>query len=396
MKFLFRSILILLLATMLVLLSKYGPGHVIIFISQYRLDMALSTIVIAILLVFIIAYYLIRFVATINSMPGRLKQWHSSYQLLQSRKFLNRAGLNYFEGNYTSIYKNAKSSITKEVNKENKFLALMLAYKASGFMRNALQEEELLVQLDAYQDKKWQLAKAVAIAQNQYLARRYAQCLDSLNKVIALDKRHILAHKIKLKTYINLHNYDKAFEELVWLNKHNYLDEQKLLGYKLKVYSNLFEVVGDEAELNHFYRKLDRDDRANMLINRYYLNALIRLKRYSKALDLAEISFGNGLTVYDGMLKIAKVIEDVPYIERLFKLATNFSYKDNLEHTLMLILGICNFKLKNYLEGRKNLEDAMAIKPSIDACVYLLLIATNIQDMVLHDVIESKLKSLII
>ncbi|MBY0379244.1 MAG: hypothetical protein K2P99_02465 [Burkholderiales bacterium] len=394
MQFLSRLILLLLLAGAIVFLGKYGPGHVIVFIGDYRLDFALSSLLIAIILVFIFIYYSIRFIANINQMPSRLKKWRLAHQLLQSRKFLNNSGINYFEGKFGSSYKNAINSIGKETNKENQFVALMLAYKASGFMRNYDKEEELIGKLDGFKDKKWQLAKYVAIAENQYYRRLYGKCLDNLNQAINIDKRHILARRIKLKTYIHLKNFDKAFEELLWLTRNNYLESHKELSYKLTVYTNLFESVGDAAELNHFYRKLDKVDKENPIIIKCYLLALIRLKNIDGAIVVFENILADKFTLFDIMIKLAKILVNSREIERLMRVAQQLSVTNIRDANLLLVIGICNYKLNKYNEARNCIEYSIKVRESIDALMYLLFIASAVNDNILHTVTEQKLKEL--
>ena len=395
MQFLSRVILLLLLAGAIVFLGRYGPGHVIVFVGDYRLDLALSSLLIAVLLGFIFIYYFIRFIANINEIPNRLKKWRLAHQLLQSRKLLNNAGVNYFEGKFGSSYKNAINSIEKEINKENQFVALMLAYKASGFMMDYDKEEELIAKLDEFKDKKWQLAKYVAIAENQYYRRRYGKCLDNLNQAINIDKRHILARRIKLKTYIHLKNFDKAFEELLWLTRNNYLDAHKALSYKLTVYTNLFDSVGDDAELNHFYRKLDKADRENPIITKCYLLALIRLKNMDGAIAVLENIPVDSFNLFDVMIKLAKILVNNRDIEKLIRISQQLSAKNVLDANLLFVSGICNYKLNKYSEARTCIEASIKVLESMDAYMYLLFIASAINDDILHTITEQKLKELI-
>ncbi|MFN8770557.1 MAG: heme biosynthesis HemY N-terminal domain-containing protein [Neisseriaceae bacterium] len=391
MKIVSKMLLLVLFACIIVILNKYGPGHVIIFVSKYRLDLALSGLILIIIITFVITYYLIRFIANINNMPDRLKQWRLRHRLLQSRKLLNIAGINYFEGKYFNSYKNAMNSIDKETNKDNQFMALMLAYKSSNFIGDYKKEEEILSRLENYSDKKWQLAKYITNAENHYSKKMYAKCLDGLNKAITLDKKHVRARQIRLETYIHLHNYDKAFDELKWLIKNNCLDHLKAMSYKLEIYRNLFEILSDEAELDHFYRKFDKDDQDNLIINKFYLNALIRLKLYDHVITLLEKWSIDNHNVSDVILKLAKIIQDRKDVERLLKLVTQISSEKAGDYTLLLILGICNFKLKNYLNARKNLEDSLSIKVTLDGLIYLLFTAIETKDTVLHQLVEAKL-----
>ena len=385
MLFLFRVALIILLACGLAMLGHYGAGHVIVFISQYRLDLALSTLIIFVILLFLLIYYSIRLTININRIPNKLKQWRLKQALLQSRKYLNNAGINFVEGKYGSAYKNAMNSINKEINKDNQFLALMLGYKSCGYMRNHVKEGELLQKIETYQEQKWQLAKYVAIAENQYLDRKYNQCLDNLNKAILIDKKHIPSRKIMLKTYIHLRNYEKAFEELSWLTKYDYIEKHKADKYKINIYGNLFDIISDEAELFHFYRKLDKADKENQVINKFYLNALIRLKQYRVALDLLDTIDKHNFILFDSLLKLVKLLEDSSSKTNFINAVNSIILRNPNHHMLYLALGIVYFKNKDYLACQKYLNMSIAIKPSSEAYVYLLYLAQETNDSILRD-----------
>lgn len=392
MRFLLKVIIILVIACLIASLSRYGTGHVIVFIGKTRLDVALSTLVISIFILFVLLYYLIRFIVNINRFPNKIKQWRLKNALIQSRKQMNSAAINYFEGKFGSAYKNALNSTNKEINKDSQFLALMLCYKSSSFMRNHEKEETVLTKLEAFKERKWQLAKYVAIAENQYANRQYNQCLDNLNKAIAIDKKHIPSRRIMLKTYINLKNFDKALEELNWLIKHNYIEKYKADKYKLTVYSNLFATVSDELELLHFYRKLDKLDKENMVINRFYFNALIRLKLYDKALEVLEDTDKNGLVFSETIIQLVKLLQTQKQRAYFIKIATGILLKNENSNIFNLALGITYYNSKMLLEAKNHIELCIADKPSVDAYLYLLFIAIETNDNKLKETTENNLR----
>lgn len=288
MRFAIKFLLLAAIAFLIARLSFIGPGHVIIFISRYRIDLSLTTMVLIIALIFLAIYYLTRLWVNINRIPNKIRRYQAKHALLESRKDLNNAGVHYFEGKFHSAYLSAMKSINKEISKDNKFIAYMLAFKSASYLRNYDKQDELLTELDKYKERKWQLAKLMALAESQYAEQKYGICLDNLYKILDLDKKHVPSRRIMLKVYLHINNYEKAFEVLNWLTKHDALEKVHADSYKVQALQGLFKQQNDISELNYVYQKLEKADRQNLWIVKLYFNALIRLGQYAAALDFAK------------------------------------------------------------------------------------------------------------
>ena len=280
-----RVLLLIAIAVIIAFFAQFNDGHIVLFLNNYRFDMAFSFFCISIIILFILIYYIIRASVNIHRIPSKIKRWQQNHALLVSRKYLNNAGINFFEGKFGRAYKNAILSTNKETNAENKFLGLMLAFKSSNYMRNYTKESEVLDELDKFQQQKWQLAKCMALSENLYNEQKYNKCLDSLNHVLSIDKKHIPASRLLLKTYLRLQNYSKAYDVLSWLTKNDYLEPYRAQNYKIRVFKGLFGQLTDITELNSIYKKLDKNDRNDIIIGKAYFIALIRLKSFVDAID---------------------------------------------------------------------------------------------------------------
>lgn len=331
-------------------------------------------------MLFICIYYLVRFWVNMNRLPTKIRKWRAKHALLAGRIYLNSAGINYFEGKYASAYKNAMKSTSKEVNKDNKFLAVMLAFKSMGYMQNYAKEDELFQELDSYKEKKWQLAKLMAFAENQYTRQKYGSCLDNLQQVLNLDKRHVPAHRIMLKVYLHLNNYEKAFEVLNWLIKYGYLEKIYVESYKLQVLRGLFENINDAEELYRFYRKLDNQDRGNGLINKFYFDGLIRLKEYKTVIDSIEVMQKSepSFTMHENMLILAKKLKNKQEAARLLVISEKYLIDNKQDSRLLLVLGILSFTLELWDSARGYIEASVRLNPTLDGYLYLFFIAKSV------------------
>ncbi|MDQ5921931.1 MAG: HemY protein [Pseudomonadota bacterium] len=221
MKIIAKFILIVGLAVFAALYANNVSGHVIIFLDRYRIDLLLTTMIIIIVLIYVLIYYMVRFWINIHKLPDSIRSWKSNKSLIKGRKYLNNAQINYLEGRFALSFKNAMESFARNKECDDKFLSLILAYKSANMMHDYKQEEEVFNKLIKYDDKKRCFDKLMVIADNQYTVHDYKACLDNLNLVLQLDKKHIPARVLMLKVHLKLNEFYRAREDLVWLIKHN-------------------------------------------------------------------------------------------------------------------------------------------------------------------------------
>ena len=392
MKIYIRILFFVAVAIVIAFFAQFNDGHIILFLNNYRFDMTFSLFVLAVILLFIMVYYLIRASINIHRIPSKIKRWQQNHALLVSRKYLNNAGINFFEGKFGSAYKNAVLSTNKETNVENKFLGLMLAFKSSNYMRNYVKESEILDELDKFQQQKWQLAKFMALSENLYNEQKYNQCIDSLNQVLGIDKKHIPASRLLLKTYLRLENYNKSFDILTWLVKHDYLDPYRAQNYKIRVFNGLFSQIADIRELNLIYYKLDKTDKNNLMIGKFYLVALIRLKSYNEAISyIAKTLALNAVADFSHeLLTLAKELKEKDYIQNLLNICEKLIVS-NKSSSNLLVLGILSYSLNNFGKSTEYLYESIRLKPSLNAYLYLLFVARATNNQILLDNVQNKL-----
>ena len=391
MKLLLKIFILLTLAIIVAFFTKFDNGHIVLFLRNYRFDMTFSLFCASLVILFILIYYLIRFMVNIHRIPNKIRRWQQNHALLTSRKYLNNAGINFFEGKYGKAYKHAVLSVAKEKNAENKFLGLMLAFKSSNYMRNYVKESEILDELDKFQQQKWQLAKLMTLSENMYNAQKYNPCLDNLNLVLGIDKKHIPATRLLLKTYLRLENYSKAYSTLTWLVKNDYLEPHRAENSKIRVFKGLFSQINDADELNNIYKKLDKEDKNSLLISKFYFTALIRLEDYASCIEfvskVASLSIFVGFE--DDLISLAKRLKDNKQVQELFKICEKLLADNKSSSRLHLALGILSYALTKFGEAKTYLEESIRLQSSFNAYLYLMFVAKSTEnDVLLANVLE--------
>ena len=137
MKFIIRLLIIFAFALAIAGISLFDTGSVILNLHSYQVELSVNLLVIIVLALFIAIYYLVRTYINLRRLPLKIQRSHAKNRLAASRKFLNSAGVHFFEGRYRSCLEDALKSIKKESSLDNQFLAYMLAYKSANIMRDS-------------------------------------------------------------------------------------------------------------------------------------------------------------------------------------------------------------------------------------------------------------------
>lgn len=134
MKLVIKIVFLFILAIILALLSHYGPGHVVIFIGHYRLDLSISTLFISSLLVYGLGYYLITAIVELFYIPTRLNSFQKRRSAIKSRNYYNISAINFFQADYSSAYSDGLKSISKDIPLTDKFPIFLLIVESINLM----------------------------------------------------------------------------------------------------------------------------------------------------------------------------------------------------------------------------------------------------------------------
>jgi HemY protein len=394
MKLFTKTLVIFALALAVSGFGLFNNGAVAIYVASYKIELSLNLLILLWLLSVVVIYYAFRILINLKRIPNKIYRARVRNALVAARQRLNFAGLHYFEGKYRSCYDNALKSLKREANKDNKFLAYMLAYRAANIMRDQEKEDKIATELEQFSEPKWQLAKHLLIAENFYNHQLYGQAIDHLNAALQLDRSHVPAHRMLLKVYLHLANYSKAYEMLEWLLKNDSLREYKASKYKARVIGGLFAEITETKELNKYYNKLDKNEKSSFLYSKLYFNALLRIADYSAAVEFLERNFKDNsiqLIYSESLLELAKKVDDAKLLEKLTKLCEKAFGANAQNAELLLTLGVLNYQQRNLEQSRTYLESSLKIKPSLDATIYLSFVAEATHDNALLAECQKKL-----
>jgi|GEM_PF-4377599 len=136
MKLIIKIVLLFILAIIIAAVSSYGPGHVILFVDKYRLDLSFATLLVMILILYAILHYIFIFFGGVYNIPGGIRRHRHNMAIVKSRNYFNEAATNYFQNEYQTAYNNALKSISQNISAIDKFPVLLLAIDAIHLMND--------------------------------------------------------------------------------------------------------------------------------------------------------------------------------------------------------------------------------------------------------------------
>lgn len=380
MKLFLRIIILFLLALSVAGLSLFDDGTVVIYVSKYQIQLSLNLLITLFISFSAIIYYGVRMYANIKNLPARIKKARANSALLISQKNLSSAGLHFFEGKYLSCYTSALKAAKKSVNPDSQFIAYLLALKSANVMQDQEKELSIANEIQRFDESKWVLAKNMLIAETLYNNQQFSLCIDQLQNILKIDYRHVPAHFMLMKVFLNLKNYSKAHEMLEWLEKNDSINEKKANKYKLRIVSGLFKVIHDIDSLNTVYKQLTIAEKQSYQYGKLYFDGLIRLCAYDVAFSFLQSNIKtNGLQLMycEAILVLSKKITNPELIRKLLLIAEKSLTEHKNDANLLTALGVLNYALQILDKAQFYFESSIAIRANTDSYLYLALLSKS-------------------
>ena len=363
------------LVTLATLYVSNMHSHVIIFISQYRLDLSLVSLIIFIIIIYIIIYCLGKILRNSYNLRHKLQQWWNNRAYNNGIRYYEKALLNDLSGTYVESYKNAQQALIKPINPTAKFIATVLAYRAAGYLAYDKEQHILDSQLNQYQKTIWTSTKLMVMAETNYLHGQFRLCLDKLDGLLNLDKNHITAKILQIRAYIALRDFNNAYNVLEELPT-NIACSKSVIKLSDKIYTGICADAQNLQQLDLIAYRIAQLPHNINLIHEYF-HALMRLQEYTLAIDL--------LAHQDELMsdKLIDLTKEVPLPDAVQQLIQIFELRNkNTPNNviLLLCLGILYFRIQQFIPAKQWLTTSIQINPRLDSYMYLFSIAVALND----------------
>ncbi|CDY74086.1 Uncharacterized protein EC-HemY, likely associated with heme metabolism based on gene clustering with hemC, hemD in Proteobacteria (unrelated to HemY-type PPO in GramPositives) [Caballeronia glathei] len=200
-------------AVVVATVGGFDGGQVLFVVPPYRVDVSLNLFAVAIVVLFVVLYGLIRAARTVWKMPQRVAAYRARSKLAKANASLRDAVGHLYAGRFSKAEKAARDALTVD---DNKGAAGLIGANAAHRMHEFARRDEWLGQITG---AEWQDARLMATADMRADGRDADGALVALTEMQAQGGRRIHAQQIALRAQQQLKNWGEVLKLVKTLEK---------------------------------------------------------------------------------------------------------------------------------------------------------------------------------
>jgi HemY protein len=280
--------LLFVVAVVLATVGRFDAGQVLLVYPPYRVDMSLNLFVVAIVVLFILLYALMRVVRNIWKMPQRVAAYRARSRDAKAHAALRDAIGNLFAGRFSRAEKAARDALA---NRDNKGPAGLIAAAAAHRMREYARRDEWLAQIDT---ADWQDARLMASADMRADGRDADGALAALTEMQSQGGRRIHAQQIALRAQQQLKNWAEVLKLVKSLEKREAIHPAAAVRLRQQAAENLLRDRRHDADaLLALWNSLAATERQSPRLADLAAELLVALNRHQEARKIVEDALAN-------------------------------------------------------------------------------------------------------
>jgi HemY protein len=381
MRFALWSVVLAAIAVAIALLARDNGGYVVIVSAPYRIELSLNLLVFLVLGGYLAFYALARFLATLISIPGRVRAYRKDRVNTRLRRSLNEALIAFFQGRYASAEKSAAAALTGE---ETKGVAAIIAARSAHELGRFSEREQFLDQAKGGAEELDQ-ARLTTLADLLVSQERHEEALAVLNDLSARDARNLRLLRLKLQAEQALRRWDEVLDTLEALSKLGGIGPAEASAIRRAAHlGNLARKSQDAAALTTYWKQIPSAMRTDPIVAataaRYYLALGSHAEAQAMIEQALEREWNSSLVALYGE---AGGPDAIVQIER----AENWLRTHARDPALLLALGKLCMRQELWGKAQSYIEASLALEPTHDGHMTLAALMERIgkpQEAVLH------------
>lgn len=364
MRGLFWVIALFTAAVAVAMAGRLNEGYVLIVLPPWRAEISLNFLIVALAVLFVAFYALLRTLALTLGMPKRVLAYRVRRQREKSGLVFQDAVRLLFEGRFGQALKRAGEAYDAG---RAPALAALIAARAAQRLGDPERQQTWLARAKE-QDVRNEAAALMLEAEMLNESRRFQEALLALDKLQGKLGRHIAAMRLELRARQGIGDWNGVLKLLRHLDKRNALPQEMVRALANKAHlANLARLEDDVQVVANYLRDLSSDERTPEVVlagtrRLAMLGATLQAQRLIEGLlDQADEDFlwqGELLTLY-GSLQGGDEMSRIAQAER-------WLLQRPEDAGLLLALGrMCVRqrlwgKAQSYLEASLSVEDSQA------------------------------------
>ena len=341
-------------------------GNVYVVVEQTMLRINLHAFILGLLALVIVLYLLVRLIAGILHVPGRMQRFGVARQGRQAAAALNNAGLAFFEGKFQKAEQEAAKVLANKEAGDNRTLALMLGAHAADQMDDTALRDRYLKDIETLPAKK-QLSRYLLLAESALGRRDYPAAENHLNAAAQINPSLTRLVRLQLRYAFDHGNALEVLDKTAKLQKAGAINDYEAGQYQSWAYRRLLALVRDGGGLKACLKRIPDEQKAGELCA-VIAEKYVHLGLYSQAVKWVAHYYPH--TRQAELLE--PFVQSVRYLDdkaqrKAIDLADGWLQAQPTDAQLMMFLGELAYSKQLWGKAQGYLEASLAISPSVQA-----------------------------
>ena len=341
-------------------------GNVYVVVEQTMLRVNLHAFILGLLALVIVLYMLVRLIAGILHVPGRMQRFGVARQGRQAAAALNNAGLAFFEGKFQKAEQEAAKVLANKEAGDNRTLALMLGAHAADQMDDTALRDRYLKDIETLPAKK-QLSRYLLLAESALGRRDYPAAENHLNAAAQINPSLTRLVRLQLRYAFDHGNALEVLDKTAKLQKAGAINDYEAGQYQSWAYRRLLALVRDGGGLKACLKRIPDEQKAGELCA-VIAEKYVHLGLYSQAVKWVAHYYPH--TRQAELLE--PFVQSVRYLDdkaqrKAIDLADGWLQAQPNDAQLLMFLGELAYSKQLWGKAQGYLEASLAISPSVQA-----------------------------
>ncbi|MDO5640173.1 MAG: heme biosynthesis HemY N-terminal domain-containing protein [Neisseria sp.] len=248
-------IILFAVAVGLAMASSFYTGNVYVVAGQTMLRVNLHAFVLGLIALVVVLYLLVRLLAGILHVPGRMQRFGVARKGRQAEAALNNAGLAFFEGKFQKAEQEAAKVLANKEAGHNRTLALMLGAHAADQMDDIALRDRYLQDIQALPAKQ-QLSRYLLLAESALSRRDYPAAESSLAAAAHINPNLTRLVRLQLRYAFDHGNTLDVLDKTAKLLKAGAINEYEAEQYQHWAYRRLLALASDHNGLKACLKRI--------------------------------------------------------------------------------------------------------------------------------------------
>jgi HemY protein len=353
------------------LFANFNTGYALLFLPPWRVELSLNTFIVLLLVVVSLLYLLIRLVAELSGLPGRVRRYREARARDASVKLEREARIAFFEGRHQRAERLAADAFAASGRDKEAFAVNgLLAARAAHAMRDFARRDQHFAKLRETLGPQ-HLALAMTMAELYLDERRYADADLALAEVKAISPKLTAGLKLELRLRQRENRPDLVAKLAEQLEKSEALDADQ--ARRIRTQAHLSLLAGKPmaaGELKAWWSRLPNDERSSPQLVAAITQALSDQGADQTAREVLEGALQHEWSSELAGLYGQLVLDDEGQIAQL-QLAERWLQQHPRDHALLLTLGRLCRRRSLWGKAQTYLEASLSVRATAVAHVEL-------------------------